>query len=203
MAKLRVDFTGVESFIKCAEGDHIAVLKEIEEKVAVSSGADMLAVVFEVSKGTSTGARLYDNLVLSEKALWKLKGFLEVLGMKPDGKMNIDLSKLVGRACIVTVVYEEYNGSMKARIEGYRKLDVVASEDNDEDDDDDDEEEEAPKKKKKTVVEEPDEEDEPVETPKAKKKRLALEAEQAAALALKKKKKKPPVEDDDEDWEED
>ena len=157
--KLKMDFTGVESFVKCAEGEHIAVLREVEEKSS-SNGNDMLAVTFEVTKGTSTGAKLYDNFVLTEKALWKLKGYLEVVGVKADGKIVVDLDKLVGKACIISVSHEEYNGNTKARIDGYKKLEAKAAapvEDDDDYEEEDFEEEEEvpappPKKKKPAPV---------------------------------------------------
>ena len=120
--KLKVDFTGVESYIKCDEGEHIVKLTEVTEKTAESSGNEMLAVVFEVTKGSCAGARLFDNFVLTEKALWKLKSYLEVVGIKADGKIAINLDNLIGKTCIVTVSHEEYKGQLKARIDGYKKL---------------------------------------------------------------------------------
>ena len=194
-----MDFTDVESFIQCAEGEHIAKLKEVEEKVS-STGNDMLSVKFEVTKGSSTGATVYDNFVLTEKALWKLKSYLEVVGMKADGKIQIDLDKLIGKACIIQVKYEEYDGKNRAKIDGYKKF--AASPEAEDDDDEDYEEEPAPtpaKKKKKKPVPAPVEEDEEDE-----------EEEETPAPAPKKKKKPakkptpPPVEedDDDEEWDE-
>ena len=208
-----MDFTDVESFIKCAEGEHIAILKEVEEKVS-SSGSDMLSVKFEVTKGSSTGATVYDNFVLTEKALWKLKSYLEVVGMKATGKIQIDLDKLIGKACIIQVKYEEYDGKQRSTIDGYKKF---AADSAAEDDDEDYEEEEEtptpppakkkPKKKPAPVEDDDDEEyedDEEEETPKEKKARLAAEKAAAEAKAKKKPKKKPaPVEDDDdEEWDE-
>ena len=201
-----MDFTDIESFIQCAEGEHIAILKEVEEKVS-STGNDMLSVKFEVTKGSSTGATVYDNFVLTEKALWKLKGYLEVVGMKATGKIQIDLDKLIGKACIIQVKYEEYDGKNRARIDGYKKFSAGV-----EADDDEDYEEEEPtpapkakKKKKKSKkptpppiededeYEDDEEDEEPVPAPKPKKKKA------------KKKPAPAPVEeddDDDEEWDE-
>jgi hypothetical protein len=173
--KLKVNMTGVESYVKCAEGEHIAVLKEIEEKES-QNGSDMLAAVFEVIKGSSTGARVFDNFVLTEKALWKLKGYLEAVGMKADGKIVIDLDKLVGKTCIINVLHEEYNGQTRAKIDGFKSLTQKSESDDDEDDDDDEEEEDKKKKDKK------------------KDKRKADN---------KKKKKKPEPEDEDDDEDDD
>lgn len=156
-----MDFTGVESFTKCEEGKHVVRLMEIEEKTA-STGSPMLAAKFEVVKGNSTGAILYDNFVLTEKALWKFKSYLEVVGMKADGRVALDLDKLEGKKCIVEVAHEEYNGSTKARITDYKKMEVVAVDEDEDDEEDFEEEEEAPKKKKKPAkppVEEDEDDD--------------------------------------------
>lgn len=202
--KVKVDMTGVESFVRCEEGEHIAVLKSIEEKPA-SSGNDMLTAAFEVIKGTSTGARVYDNFVLTEKALWKLKGFLEVLGMKADGRIVLDLDKLVGRTCIINVLHEEYNGSLKAKIDWYKKLEVDDEEDEDDDDEDDDiddeddeddeeeeeeeEEEEKPQKGKKGAKKED----------KKKEDKKKEDKKKPAAKSKGKKKQETEEDEDDED----
>lgn len=175
--KMKLDFSNVEAYVKCAEGQHVVKLLEIEETES-QAGNDMLNATFQVVKGQSTGAKLYDNFVLTEKALWKLQSFLTAVGMKADGKIVLDLDKLIGKTCIVEVAHEEYEGKTRARIQEFKKLAVKEDEpdddDEDIDDDDDDIEEEAPKKKAKPAAKQP---------------------------------KKKPVDDDDdiddEDWDED
>ena len=164
--KMKLDFTNVEAYVKCAEGQHVVKLVEIEETES-QAGNDMLNATFQVVKGASTGAKLYDNFVLTEKALWKLQSFLIAIGMKADGKMVLDLDKIIGKQCIVEVAHEEYEGKTRARIQEFIKLGAAASDD-DEDEDDEDEAP-APKKKapkseakpaKKKVVEEDEDDDE-------------------------------------------
>lgn len=179
--KMKLDFSGIEAFVKCAEGQHIVKLIEIEETES-QAGNDMLNATFQVVKGASTGAKLYDNFVLTEKALWKLQSFLIAIGMKAEGKTVLDLDKIIGKTCIVEVAHEEYEGKTRARIQEFKKLAAKADEPDDEDDDieDDEEEEEepTPKKKAKTPPKKPQ--------------------------AAKAPKKKAPVEEDedwdDEDW---
>lgn len=176
--KMKLDFSGVEAYVKCAEGQHVVKLTAIEETES-QAGNDMLNATFKVVKGESTGATLYDNFVLTEKALWKLQSFLTAVGMKADGKVVLDLDKLIGKTCIVEVEHEEYDGKTRARIQEFRKLAAKAEEpeDDDEDIEDDEEEEEEPTPKKK-----------PKSAPKKQQK-------------SKPAKKKAPVEDeDDEDW---
>ena len=185
----KLDFTGIEAYVKCAEGQHVVKLTEIEETES-QAGNDMLNATFQVVKGASTGAKLYDNFVLTEKALWKLQSFLVAVGMKADGKIVLDLDKLIGKTCIVEVVHEEYEGKTRARIQEFLKLNAKKAADEDEEDDEDLEDED--------FEDEEDEEEEPAPKKKAK------PAPKPAKKPAPKSKKKPVEEDDDdfddEDW---
>lgn len=225
--KVKMDFTGVESYSKASEGRHTVKVADIEQKTS-SGGDDMLQFAFEVIKGDDKGSRVFDNFVLTDKALWKFKACLQALGMKADGKIVIDLDKILGKICDIEVFHEEYNGQMRAKISDYYKVAAKAADDEDETDDedlDDEEEEEeeevkpakkskpvkapakaAPKKRKPEPEEddedddEDDEEDEE-EEPAPKKRKAAAPAKKTSA---KKRKPEPEPEDDDddEDWEE-
>ena len=226
--KLKLDFTGVESFSRCSEGIHRAKVAEIQEKTS-QGGDDMLQVAMEVVAGADKGCRVFDNCVLTDKALWKFKQLLSALGVKCDGKVAVDLDGLIGKTCDIEVFHEEYNGQTRAKISNYSK--VAASADADDDDDDDNEEDEeevksskkskaapakTPAKKKPVKKEEPedddeeedeDDEEEEEEAPKPTKKKPAPAKKAAPAKKTAKKKSEPePEEDDDEDddddWEE-
>ena len=149
--KVKVDFTGVESFNRASEGQHVAKIATADMRES-QGGNDMISVAFEVTKGQDKGARVFENYPLAENALWKLKGMLQAIGMKCEGKVQLDLDKLVGKVCIVEVSHEEYDGKTRARIQECRKLAAASEEDEDEVDedefdDDEEEEEEIPKKK--------------------------------------------------------
>ena len=178
--KMKLDFSGIEAYVKCAEGQHVVKLVEIEETES-QAGNDMLNATFKVVKGQSTGATLYDNFVLTEKALWKLQSFLVAVGMKADGKVVLDLDKLIGKTCIVEVEHEEYDGKTRARIQEFIKL---AAKDEEEPDDED-------------IEEDDEEEEEP--TPKKKPKSSGKKPSETKSA----KKKAPADDDDDEDWGED
>lgn len=230
--KVKVDFTGVEAFQRVSEGIHHAKISDIQEKTS-QGGDSMLQVAFEVTSGEDKGNKVFDNLVLTDKALWKFKSLLQILGMKCDGKVNVDLDKLIGKTLDINVTHEEYNGQIRARVSDFMKPSTASSDDEDEDEDsfddddvDDTEEEEAPKPKKKPAAkkaapkkkpepepeedeaddwdEDDDEEEEEEEKPALKKKAPAKKAP-----AKRTKKKPEPVEeedddeDDDDDWEED
>lgn len=224
--KLKLDFTGVESYSRCSEGIHRAKVAEIQEKTS-QGGDDMLQIAMEVVAGADKGCRVFDNCVLSDKALWKFKQLLSALGVKCDGKVAVDLDGLIGKTCDIEVFHEEYNGQTRAKISNYSKVAASADADDDDDDEEEDEEEvkptkktksapaKAPARKKPVKQEEPEDEDEEEdegdeeeeeEAPKPTKKKPAPEKKAAPAKKTAKKPEPEPEEDDDEDddddWEE-
>ena len=224
--KLKLDFTGVESYSRCSEGIHRAKVAEIQEKTS-QGGDDMLQIAMEVVAGADKGCRVFDNCVLSDKALWKFKQLLSALGVKCDGKVAVDLDGLIGKTCDIEVFHEEYNGQTRAKISNYSKVAASADVDDDDDDEEEDEEEvkpskkpkaapaKAPARKKPVKQEEPEDEDEEEdegdeeeeeEAPKPTKKKPAPEKKAAPAKKTAKKPEPEPEEDDDEDddddWEE-
>lgn len=210
--KFKVDMTGVESYTRCPEGEHLARVKKLEMGTVQGSGDDALKAVFEVIKGEGKGCQVFETFSLGEKALWKLKQFLTAIGVKADGKLSLDLDKLEGKLCVLDVIHEEYNGQKRAKISNYAKP-YDEDEDEDEEEDEDDEEEEvkpskkssakSSKKAKKPVEEDEDddeEEDEDEEpAPKSKK-----SSKKTPAKSTKKKPEPEEDEDDeDDDWDED
>lgn len=230
--KVKVNMEGVESFTRCPEGEWLAQLKKVEMGEVQGSGDDCLKAQFEVIKGSAKGNTVFETFSLTEKALWKLKSFLDAAGMKSSGKLTLDLDKMEGKVCIIDVIHDEYNGQKRAKIASYIKPGEDDDEDEDEDDEDiedeeDEEEDEAPKKSKKSSAksapakkskkrpepeddedeDEDDDEDEDEEDdePPAKSKKGKKTAAKPSKKSSAKSKKKPKDEDEDEDddWEED
>lgn len=202
--QIRVDLTNVETYTKVDEGQHFAKIKSIDEK---NEGTPMLVGVFEVQKGASKGGRVYENFPLQDNALWKLKGMLQAVGVKAEGKIRLDLDKLIGKDCIIETTIEEYNGKERARINAFYPIPDDSSDD--EDEDEDDEEEEAPPAKKapakKPVDEDEDDEDDDDEDEDDEEEVPAKKSSKKTTPPAKKpanKAAKKPVEDDDddEDW---
>lgn len=183
--KVKVNMEGVESFTRCPEGEWLAQLKKAEMGEVQGSGDDCIKAQFEVIKGSAKGNTVFETFSLTEKALWKLKSFLDAVGMKSNGKLTLDLDKLEGKVCIIDVIHDEYNGQKRAKISSY----IKPGEDEDEDEDIDDEDED---------IDEDEEEDEEEEAPKKKGKKAASKSAPA-----KKSKKRPEPEEEDEDEDED
>lgn len=222
--KFKVDMTGVESYTRCPEGEFTAKCKKIDMGTVQGSGDDCLKAQFEVLSGEGKGCTVYETFSLGEKALWKLKSFLEAIGVKANGKISLDLDKLEGKICTIEVIHDEYNGNKRAKISSYSKYVPEDTDDYDDDIDDDEEEEEEVKPSKKPATkarkapakkptpvedddEDEDEEDDEEEPPKPSKKSKPAPEKKAPAKSTKKAKKPEPEpeedDDDDDDWEED
>lgn len=220
--KVSLDMSGVESYTRCPEGEWLARLTKIEEGTVQGSGDDCLKARFEVIKGSAKGSTVFETFSLTEKALWKLKSFLNAIGMKANGKISLDLDKLEGKICMIDVIHDEYNGTKRAKISSYNPAEDEDDEDEDVEDDEEEEEDEPPRKpakkapakpvkKSKPVVEEDDDEDEDEdddedeeeEEEPVKVKKPAKKAAPAKKAPPKAKKKVEEDEDDDDDWEED
>lgn len=209
--RVKLDMTGVESYTRCPEGEWLAKLSSIEEGTVQGSGDDCLKARFEVIKGSAEGCAVFETFSLTEKALWKLKGFLEAIGMKANGKLSLDLDKLEGKVCIIDVIHDEYNGQKRAKIASYMK--PVEDEDEEDEEDEDEEEEEAPRKPAKKAPAKPAKKSKPVEDDDDDEDEDDEEEEEEEPKPKKTSKKSPPPaktkkkveedEDDDDDWEDD
>lgn len=223
--KVKIDFTNVEAFQRASEGVHHVKISDIQEK-NTQGGDPMLQVAFEIVSGDDKGVKVFDNLVLTDKALWKFKSLLQIIGMKCDGKVAVDLDNMIGKTLNINVTHEEYNGQIRARVSDYLKPGVDKYNDEDEDsfdeedvsEDEEEVEEKAPAKKKPAAKKAPakkkpdpeededDDWDEDDDDSEEEEKPAPKKAPAKKAPAKKAKKKPEPVEDDDEDddddWEE-
>lgn len=221
MAKrtITVDMTGVETFSKVSEGIHTAKVKEINT-TTTQAGDDALQVIFEVIKGEDKGGRVFETFTLIDKALWKFKAFLKAIGVKHEGKIKIDLDKLIGKICDVEVFWNEYNGQTYTKISDYFPIGKTAyDEEEDEEEEQEEEQEEVkpakrgrPAKNKKPIKkEEPedeedddfddDEEEEEEEVKPAKRSKAAKEKK--VAKSKKAVKEPEPEEEEDDDFDDD
>lgn len=200
--KMKLDFTGVETFNMPAEGVHKVKIEKIEETVS-QGGNDMFKVTFVVIAGASKGCKVIENYPLIDTALWKLKGLLEAIGMKADGRVQIDLDKMEGKTLELTVKYEEYEGKDRARVAETRKIGAAITgdeDDIDEDDDDELDEDEEDELDDEEDDEEDEEEEEPPKKSKKSKKSTKSNKSKKSTKSKKKVEPEPEDEDNDDDW---
>lgn len=163
-----VDFEGVESGGRSiADGWASGKITEAELKTAESSGNEMFAVQWAATRGKEK-AKVFDNVVLTPNALWKLKSLLEACGAEvSDGEMEVSADDLVDLECDIEITNEEYEGRDRPRITGFAPAGTHTGEgeeddeeEEDEDEEEEEEEEETPKKKSKAKSKSDDDEDE-------------------------------------------
>lgn len=93
-----IDFTGVESSNLIGEGTHSVRVSDAKFTKA-QTGSDQLEVIFETASGATR--KTWYNLL--PQALWKLKSFLEVLGVPCAGKIKLSTRSLIGKTCEIVV----------------------------------------------------------------------------------------------------
>lgn len=109
---MNLDFSSVPSREVLEEGVYTFLIKKVEEKTS-QTGKPMLCVLFEeVEKKTG----IFENYVLQDNCLWKLKELLDCLGIDTSENVNLEPSELEGQFIKGKVIKEEYNGDDVNRI---------------------------------------------------------------------------------------
>lgn len=120
MPHVNVDFSEVEEFETLPVGDYYVEIDEAELKQS-STGKAMLTLQLVVKEPEEyEGRKVFDNLMLEGRALWRTKQTLEVLlGDMLEGRYELDTDELVGAQCMVTVAHriwkKEDGGDGQAR----------------------------------------------------------------------------------------
>jgi hypothetical protein len=111
---LNLDFSSVPSREPLDEGVYDLTIAKIEETTS-STGNPMLKVEYDVN-GVKGKRKLWDNYVLIDKCLWKVKELFDALGVDTSELVEMDVSELLGMQVKAKVVQETYNGDIVNRI---------------------------------------------------------------------------------------
>jgi hypothetical protein len=137
MAKIKVDFSGVDKDIRrgggssrIPEGDYLAKIVSSEIKTSEKSGARYINWKLSVVSGEQKGKTLYHTTSLKPEALWNFRNLIHAAtGKNVAGKaMNVDTSSLEGKVLAVTVEDDEYEGKVRSRIVDTRPKDELEEE---------------------------------------------------------------------------
>ncbi len=102
-------------------GEYNFLVVSVEKTYAKSSGNPMLKVRLDLQGADGS---VFDNLVISEKAMFKLVTFFESIGLKKKGE-ELSLSigdaadKAVGLEGFCKIKHETYNGEKRAKVDKY------------------------------------------------------------------------------------
>ena len=94
-------------------GDH-----EVEVVDATDATSRSNHEMIELKLRTSEGSYLYDFLVFTPSAFWKIDAFRAATGetVIPEQDVEIDADDLVGRTGLARLVVEEYNGRKRNKV---------------------------------------------------------------------------------------
>ena len=111
---LNLDFSSVPSREPLDEGVYDLTIAKIEETTS-STGNPMLKVEYDVND-VEGNRKLWDNYVLIDKCLWKVKELFDALGIDTSELVEMDVSELLGMQVRAKVIQETYNGDIVNRI---------------------------------------------------------------------------------------
>lgn len=84
----------------------------------------MINLWFTILEGEFAGQTVTDRLVLTEKSLFRVVGFMQAIGLPtPKKRIKINTRQFVGRTLDIEVDDgDPYNGRVRSEVRGYRKI---------------------------------------------------------------------------------
>ena len=111
---INLDFSSVPSREPLEEGVYHLQIAKVEETNS-STGNPMLKVEYDVL-GVEGNRKLWDNYVLIDKCLWKVKELFDALGIDTSALVEMDVNELIGLEVQAKVIQETYNGDIMNRV---------------------------------------------------------------------------------------
>ena len=111
---INLDFSSVPSREPLEEGVYHLQIASVEETTS-STGNPMLKVCFDVLE-VEGSRKLWDNYVLIDKCLWKVKELFDAVGIDTSELVEMDVAELVGLEVNAKVIQETYNENVMNRI---------------------------------------------------------------------------------------
>lgn len=122
---MTIDLTNYKDRVgsRVPEGTYKVIVEDVEPDTA-KSGNPMVNLWLRIHGGDYDGQTITDRLVLTEKSMFRVVGFLQALGIPtPKKRLSLDISKFVGRSLEITVRDgDPYNGRVKSEVSGYARI---------------------------------------------------------------------------------
>lgn len=121
--------------VRIPEGRYRAIVDDVDLDKS-RAGNTMIKVWMRVLGGEHDGAVILDRLTLTDKAMFRVVGFMQGIGIKtPKKKLQINLGTLLNRQVDIEVVDgEPYNGRIRSEIAQYIRIAQPKAEEAPEDD---------------------------------------------------------------------
>jgi uncharacterized protein DUF669 len=126
MAQYTLDLSGYRERLSATvpEGRYLAQIDDVEQTKTSSTNKDMFNVWVRIIDGPHAGSVIIDRLTITDKALFRIVGFLNGLGLPtPKKRLTLNTAQWMGRKVwIDTRIGEPYRGRPgKSEIEGYAR----------------------------------------------------------------------------------
>lgn len=124
------------SSARVPEGRYRVVVDDVETDTAAKTGNTVIKVWLRILGGTQDGEVIIDRLTITPKAMFRVVGFMQGIGIPtPKKRLVIDLRSFLHRQVDVDVEDDEpYNGRIKSRIARYIRIAQPKAEEAAEDD---------------------------------------------------------------------
>lgn len=121
--------------VRIPEGRYRAIVDDVDLDKS-RAGNTMIKVWMRVLGGEYGGAIILDRLTLTDKAMFRVVGFMQGIGIKtPKKKLQINLKTFLKRQADIEVVDgEPYNGRIRSEIAQYIRIAQPKAEESSEDD---------------------------------------------------------------------
>lgn len=112
------------SSARVPEGRYRVVVDDVETDTAAKTGNTMIKVWLRILGGTQDGEVIIDRLTITPKAMFRVVGFMQGIGIPtPKKRLALDLRSFLHRQVDVDVEDDEpYNGRIKSRIARYIRI---------------------------------------------------------------------------------
>lgn len=130
MAALNLDFSNVASREPLDPGFYTVRISE-SELTESSTKKPMLKLTYDVL-GDADGnpvegnRKLWDNCVLTDNALWKIKNLFSALELDTSAIVDMDTDELIGMEMGVKVTIEPYQGENRNQVKAYKSMEAMS-----------------------------------------------------------------------------
>ena len=111
---LNLDFSSVPSREPLEEGVYSLTIAKAEETTSCT-GNPMLKIEYDVNE-VEGNHKVWDNYVLIDKCLWKLKELFDALGIDTSAIVEMDVTELTGMQVNAKIIQEPYNGDVVNKV---------------------------------------------------------------------------------------
>lgn len=107
--------------------DRYRVVVEDAESDTAKSGNPMVNLWLRIQGGDFDGATIVDRLVLTEKSMFRVVGFMQAIGLPtPRKRLKLNVRQFIGKVLDIDVEDgEPFNGRIKSEVRGYMRAEGV------------------------------------------------------------------------------